>query len=152
MAEQYRIYVATSWNNKEEANAAAEQLRAAGYIVDCRWLSVHDDVPVDDPRRPEFLKEQALNDLEDILNSDVFILLNQFQKRGEETSGKAVEMGFAFATQRPVIMIGEPTNVFHYLDFPQFPDLETAISWMKAREAEAEEEEKDASKLEGAVR
>ena len=100
-----RVYVAAPWVRRNEAREAAYQLIEAGHVVTCRWLTVHGG---DD--RPERLRQEADNDLSDLLNSDIMLLLNL-----EKSEGKAVETGFAIATGMDIIAVGQPSNVFHYL-------------------------------------
>lgn len=126
---EVKIYLAAPWKDKELAKAAADKLAEAGYYITSRWHHVHADKPADSSGLefdPTMLKQEALNDAEDVYAADVFLLLNT-QKRGEETSGKAVETGMAMAWGKPVILVGEPTNVFHYLDIHKVSDIEGAI-------------------------
>ena len=134
---EVRIYVAAPMKEKELAREAAKQLTDAGFRVVSRWLWLHGDKPADDSGLlydPEVLKREATNDAQDVFNCDVFVLLNT-QLRGEETSGKAVETGMAMAWGKPVILVGSPTNVFHYLDVIKVSDVIGAIyvinDWVK---------------------
>ena len=123
----YRCYVAGPWMHRDEVRVVAQKVRDAGYTVDCRWLDVHDDVALDDPNREAFLRAQALADIEDILASDAFIYVNSMM-----SEGKAVELGMAIATLKPIIIIGDRNNnIFLSLSMPAFPTVEEALVWMK---------------------
>ena len=125
------IYVAAPWAEKEYAKAVADQLKAAGFGIASRWLYFEKDAGNGLEIDEATLCQEALNDIEDVIGCDAFLLLNT-QKRGEETSGKAVETGIAIATLKPIVIIGERTNVFHYLNMPRFATVEEAIVWMNS--------------------
>ncbi|HVI39168.1 MAG TPA: nucleoside 2-deoxyribosyltransferase [Anaerovoracaceae bacterium] len=103
------IYLAGPWAYRDLAKQVRNHLVGAGIEVTSRWL----DFP-GDSHDPEVLQREAINDLEDVRKADALVLLN-LQKRGEETSGKAVETGYALALGKPVYMVGNPSNVFHWL-------------------------------------
>lgn len=133
----YRLYVAGPWADRPYVNEQAQKLRDAGYTVDARWLTIHaegdGDLNNEDPANQEFYREQALNDIEDLLQADALFLVNT-----QKSEGKAVETGIAIATLKPTVMVGKRTNVFHTLNIPRFDTTEDAIVWMKAQE-EAEQ-------------
>lgn len=104
-----KCYIASPWQERLVARSVREKCRAAGIEVTSRWL----DFP-GDSHDPKVFQEEALNDYDDVRRADVLLLLN-LQKRGEETSGKAVETGMALAWGKAVFMVGEPSNIFHYL-------------------------------------
>jgi nucleoside 2-deoxyribosyltransferase len=89
----------------------------AGIEVTSRWIDEH---KLETDHR--ILRLEAEHDLEDIRQAEWFILLNS-QKRGEETTGKAVELGYALARGKRIVVVGERTNVFHSL--PQIRIVET---------------------------
>ena len=115
-----KIYLAAPWTDKIIAQNAAEKFREAGFEITSQWLTSED---TDDP---EALKAHALRDISDLLSSNMLVLLNT-QERGYETSGKAVETGIAIAWLKPIIVVGDPTNVFHYLNIPKVATVEEAI-------------------------
>ena len=134
------VYLAASWKERDHAREVRESMKANGIEVNSRWLDTEgsDEAATDETRGDE-----ALKDIEDVLSADVFVLLNT-QKRGEETSGKAVETGIAImattieeAKTCAIIVVGEKTNVFHYLHGAMFnvatPD--DAIKLIKEWEA-----------------
>ena len=105
-----KIYVAAPWAEKDgAAKDARTLLQAAGHTVTSRWIDYkgaeHD---------PEVLKQEAINDWEDVATANMLFLLN-LQPRGSETSGKAVETGIALALGKRIVAVGEKSNVFHYL-------------------------------------
>ena len=133
---QPKIYVASPWVDKSIAHEAKIKLEAEGFVVTSRWIVDHLDKPATQSGLefdPEILIREATHDVEDIFKCDILILLNT-QKRGEETSGKAVETGMAMAWLKPVIVVGERSNVFHWL-MPVVSTLEEAIALIRSWEA-----------------
>ena len=102
------VYICGPWAERPVARSVREKCRAAGLEVTSRWLDF-----LGDSHDPKILLEEALNDCDDVRRADVLLLLN-LQKRGEETSGKAVETGMALEQGKTVFMVGAPSNVFHY--------------------------------------
>jgi nucleoside 2-deoxyribosyltransferase len=122
---QIRIYTAGPWADREMMREVAAKLQQAGYVVECRWLT-HEEYPLDHPNRQQYLKEQALNDIEDLLDSDMLVYV-----KSRMSEGKATELGIAIATLKPIILIGERVNnVFLNLEIPAFDTIEAAIEWM----------------------
>lgn len=118
------IYIAAPWSMKHLAKEAAQKFKAAGWGISSHWFNYEGDGETVHPR---LFQEEALRDAEDVSNCDVFVLLN-LQRRGEETSGKAVEMGIAIGCGIPVVVVGGWTNVFHFLpDVVMVGTVEEAI-------------------------
>lgn len=99
------IYVAAPWKRKMNAALAADALTAAGHVITSSWIDYPGDT--DDP---EELAIEAVTDMQDIDDADVFVLLNL-----EPSEGKAVETGIALVEGLHIIGVGQPSNVFHYL-------------------------------------
>lgn len=122
-----KIYTAGPWADRPHVREIAQKLRDAGHEVTSRWLEV-EDVLDDDPRRDEYLRQQAIHDLEDVIEADGLVYVNS-----RLSEGKATELGFAMATLKPVIIIGDRrNNVFLHLELPAFPTIDDAIVWMNA--------------------
>lgn len=116
------IYVAAPWKHRERARVAAETLHQAGHLIIARWLAIESDTS-----DPQQLCEEAIEDWTDLSRCELMVLLNI-----EQSEGKAVEQGLALAWGIPIIGIGQPSNVFHYL--PQYtwvPTLHAAIDYLQ---------------------
>ena len=100
------IYVAAPWLRKTEAKEARKKLEEAGFTVTSGWV----DIPDDEDRDEAYMREQALNDYSDVFAAQALVLLNL-----EKSEGKAVETGLALATNMPILLVGERTNIFHWL-------------------------------------
>lgn len=105
------IYLAAPWASRDTAKEVRDLFRAEGLEVTSRWLDLPTSSTESDPNTRLI---EAQNDFIDVFRADALVLLN-FQKRGEETSGKAVETGLALAWGKPIYMYGDTSNVFHYL-------------------------------------
>lgn len=122
-----RIYIAAPWDHKAEACAAATQLEAAGHTITKKWWE-HPEVAGflrNDDDNDE-LAIQAVEDISGVWNANVFLLLNM-----APSEGKCVETGLALAYGTPIIIIGQRSNLFHYLPgIPIVPDVATAIAYI----------------------
>lgn len=100
-----RIYVAGPYVARESLLQTKSEIEAHGHEVTSRWLlGSHDDLA------PIIC---ATDDLEDIERADALIL---FLDRGPGSrGGMYVELGYAIAKGKKVILVGERTNVFTWL-------------------------------------
>ena len=98
------IYLAAPWVDREYAKSVSTTLVSAGFSITEPWW----DHP--DTTNNEELQEQAWKDFLGVISADCVIVLNT-----SKSEGKAVETGLALARKIPVIVVGEPTNIFHHL-------------------------------------
>jgi len=103
-----KVYLAAPWTHRDFAPAWAKAFTDAGHTITLPWW----EHPETD--KPEELQNCAIDDFTAVVRADVLVLFNT-QLRGSETSGKAVETGIALAHIKPIILIGERTNVFHHM-------------------------------------
>lgn len=135
-----KLYIAGPWVDRDAVNVEAQKFRDAGHTVDCRWLTLHTEVgqssgdALNQDEHQEFLREQALNDIEDLLNSELLVLINS-----AKSEGKAVETGIAITALIPIILIGKRSNIFHTLNIPIFATSEEAIVWIAEQVRMAQE-------------
>lgn len=124
------FYTAGPWKDREAVREVAQKLRDNGYEVNSRWLEVPEETP-DGMTRDEYMKQQALNDMEDVIKADALIYVNT----GTLSEGKATELGVSIAMLKPIIAIGgRGGNIFLHLNIPNFPTIDEAIDWMKEEE------------------
>ena len=117
------IYLAAPWKDRDHAREVRGHFQAAGIVVNSRWL----DFEGDESLSPDEVKRQeALNDIEDVVSADTVVVLNT-----SYSEGKAVETGMAILLMKGLILVGQPSNVFHYLDFPKVDTVEEAIAVVK---------------------
>lgn len=101
-----QVYIAAPYPEREAAIQVMQRLEAAGFGVTSTWLKEHD----------ELADKYARLDLDDILRSDAVVALNPTVYQNAGTGGRHVEFGYALALNRPIVLVGERSNIFHYLD------------------------------------
>lgn len=100
-----KIYVAAPWDYRETARQAGQTLSEAGFRVVSTWWYRED-------QGSQHYGPDAAADLDELQKADVLIVLNLCI-----SEGKAVELGYALAQKKMVIVVGERSrvNIFHYL-------------------------------------
>ena len=99
-----KVYIAGPWARKDEAEKAAVVFERAGYIVARPWWFFEED-------GTDAMKEElAIADVVGVINADCVVVLNL-----EKSEGKAVETGITIALGKPLIVVGERSNIFHWL-------------------------------------
>ena len=103
-----RVYLAGPWLARPLMPAASALFEAAGYQIVTRWWE-HADAA----GSGEELVRQAAADLSGVWNTDAFVLLHYVL-----SEGKACELGYAIALDKPIIVVtfnyeGVP-NLFHF--------------------------------------
>ena len=104
------IYIAAPWIHKADALAAQVALEAVGHTVVSHWIKYHSDAVIGAPDDFHELRTQALEDVKDLAESHVLVLLNL-----SKSEGKATELGFALSLDLRVVLVGERTQIFHYM-------------------------------------
>lgn len=121
-----RVYLAAPWCDRELARDAAATFERAGFTITERWWE-HPDVP-NYPlnctaAEHDELGDQAVKDFIGVVTAHALILLNT-----GKSEGKAVETGVAIAGNKPIILVGERSNIFHFLPcVQQVADVAAAI-------------------------
>jgi nucleoside 2-deoxyribosyltransferase len=90
-----------------EANVLRNLLFDSGFECTARWIL--DGLSGD-------TTETAEGDLADVARADVLVALNPATWKDRGTGGRHVELGYALALKKPVLLLGVRSNVFHYLD------------------------------------
>lgn len=100
-----RIYIAAPYPLRHEAIQVMQRLEADGHTVTSRWLK----------RESQMSHEEATNDLADVAAADVLLALHppDWHERGK--GGRHVELGYAVALGKTVVLWGQRTNQFHHL-------------------------------------
>jgi len=127
-----RVYIAAPWSQKATtARDTYDECQIAGLEVTSRWI----DREVLGFYSKNELRDEANADLEDLSNSDMFILLNT-----QDSGGKMFETGVAYALGLPVIIVGDSTNIFCNLEEITIVDsVKRAIEVIHVKGAEWEE-------------
>lgn len=103
------FYLAAPFIDKDAARAARQQIEdALGYKCTSRWIDNHVQDFVGMPSA--VARREANADIGDILEAELFILLNTGY-----SEGKMFELGYAVSDDMPIVLIGERTHIFHHL-------------------------------------
>lgn len=110
-----KIYIAGSWNERDWLqDVAIEIIKATGHTITSRWWTC---------AVGKNALQCALMDIQDMDSADCIMV---FMRGATHRGGRMVELGYAIGKGKPVILIGEPTNVFTYL-MPSFPTWQEAL-------------------------
>lgn len=102
-----KVYIAAPYELHGKACATASWLESQGIEVTSSWLNPgtfgNDD-------------KTARLDLDDVARADLLLALNPEAWRKSGTGGRHVELGYALALGKQIVLVGVRTNVFHHLD------------------------------------
>lgn len=139
-----KFYLASRFSRKDEVEANARALRLSGYEVISRWHTPGHQLG---PSQSDAERTQrGVEDFEDVLTADAVIVhtgdvdpVTGAATRG----GYHTEVGIALGTGKPIALVGERLNVFHYIpgivQFETFDEAWHAIDmgWWPPTYAEA---------------
>lgn len=100
------VYLAAPWELQGDVRALRDALVDAGIHSVARWLDADSNT---------YTEEWASNCFWDIQRCDVLMLWNPESWGRIGTGGRHVEVGLALALEKPVILLGARTNIFHHL-------------------------------------
>lgn len=100
-----KVYIAAPYPERTLAIKTMKRLEWQGCEVTSRWLKGGDALT----------DEWARNDLEDVARADLLLALNPEGYSNVGTGGRHVELGYAIALNKAILLVGERTNIFHYL-------------------------------------
>lgn len=106
-----KIYVASSFVNKDAVRSAISILESAGHSITHDW-TVHDDGGRTGEELVAFLKQCAQQDFDGVVNADAILVLNHELGRGMFT-----EMGIAQALGKPIAVcdVDRANNIFFHM-------------------------------------
>ncbi len=111
------IYLAARFSRKDELNGYRRILERDGCEVTSRWLTgVHEWIGTVDEFIPHTAQQAFANDdLEDIERSGLFLYFADPPDNRGTRGGKDFELGYAYATGIPCIVVGHRSHVFTHL-------------------------------------
>lgn len=125
-----KVYLAHNYAAKESLRAVKAALEAAGIIVTSRWI----DANPEDPYSPITMREEAENDVADVLRADAVVhFTDNFGDRPGR--GKYVELGLAVGFDKRVLLVGHEQSgcVFYHLkQMEHYPAEITTSDLIKA--------------------
>jgi nucleoside 2-deoxyribosyltransferase len=100
------VYIAAPYEERKQANRVRVRLAAQSIACSSRWLT--------DDGSATLSHEWARADLDDVRAADALLALNPpaYHQRG--SGGRHVELGYALALDKPILVVGERSNIFHY--------------------------------------
>lgn len=106
------IYLCAAYERRLFMLAQADALESAGHSVVSRWVfGEHEGGAL----TPEASARYAREDLEDLDRAHVLIAMGEHRGR-YFSGGRHVELGYALARRKIVILVGPAENVFHHSD------------------------------------
>lgn len=102
-----KVYIAAPWPIRDRAIEVRRGLASHGIQCTARWLT---------DARLRMDDATATMDLSDVARADVLVAINPAAWIERGTGGRHVELGFALGLQKPIVVLGVRSNIFHYLD------------------------------------
>jgi len=115
MLRPRKLYVAS--HNRENAQSVRDQLLRAGHQPICQWVDRAEEW--DRGWQALTQKEKyavVYRDLHDLERAVDGLVLLAGPSDKSWSGGKHVELGYCLALRRPVWVVGEAENVFHFHD------------------------------------
>jgi nucleoside 2-deoxyribosyltransferase len=114
------VYLAAPYAVRDVVRGLAAELTRVGFTVTSTWLEEKHEITDGTQKAAADLSDEqvathARQDFQDIDRSNLFVLFTAAACGAEGGGGRHVETGYALAQGVPVIVIGEPENVFHRL-------------------------------------
>lgn len=133
-----RAYLAAPYAARDRVRDYARDLARIGIDVTASWLDEQHEINAGTTGAataldPAEVARHAATDLDDIERCDVLVLFTAaslgLDQADVPSGGRHVETGYALAKGVPVIVVGEPENVFHRLD--RLPLLPIGLPWVQ---------------------
>ena len=123
-----KVYLAAAWSRRLEILEVAHKLENVGVEITSNWLT--EEAGMNTGAREKFLRDRAYIDLADVDRADILVrftdpeyletdvyeayttLLRNPVPRKLLSAARMVEMGYALAKGKTVIVIGGKQNVF----------------------------------------
>ncbi len=118
------FYLAPRFSQREEMQGYKADLEARGHRVYGRWID--DPYPATEDfilRHAEIAAPLALEDLWEIAQAATFIAFTE-PPGASGRGGRHVELGYALARDKRVIVVGPHENIFHHL-----PGIRAYATW-----------------------
>lgn len=121
-------YLAAPFGHREQAKDAREKINTLGWECTSQWIDNH--FQTDAELTPDLARREANSDISDVLEAEAFVFLNTGY-----SEGKMFELGYAYAEDIPIYLIGERTHIFHHLKgVRRYPSVEEFVADMRGKE------------------
>jgi nucleoside 2-deoxyribosyltransferase len=118
------VYIAAPYELREQANAVRLLLADRHIVCSSRWI-VQDDSAIES-------HEWAQVDLDDIKAADVLVALNPPEFARSGSGGRHVELGYALALDKQILVVGARSNIFHHHHAVTICEsIDHAVGWLQ---------------------
>lgn len=117
-----KVYLAARFSDRPYMELVADKLKSHGVEVTARWVYGGEDGLT--------RKDIAVLDIDDVAACDTLVTYTQPYGTVTKGGGRHVEFGYALATGKRLILIGERENVFHH--YPNVMAFPTLQAWLVA--------------------
>lgn len=116
------VYLAAPYVAREEVAHYAAELASVGFRITSRWLAETHEIGegtagAATDLAPALVSKHAHDDLHDIDDCDILVALTAASLGAlapfGNSGGRHVELGYAIARNKRVLVVGEPENIFH---------------------------------------
>lgn len=126
------VYLAARYERRAEMVVLSLELERYNIITTSRWIDGSQE------EKEEYFARYAQECIDDIRCADVIVL---FAEKTKGRGGRHVELGYALALERPIVIVGGHEHIFSYLpEIIHVPDWDKALmvlySWSR-QETEA---------------
>lgn len=108
------FYLASGFSHRYALRNLGKVLEELGHNVVSQWLYLEVRPDPDDPDKDIFLREIGQKNYEDLQRADVLVL-DMDGVRVDGNGGAHTELGFFLAKEKPIYLVGNPSNSFHWL-------------------------------------
>lgn len=108
------IYVAATFDRRDEAIDIAKALLELGYHVTSQWLGQwRDNLNKPTKALQEEAEQAGERDMKDVLAADIFLMITGDDKQVKPSGGgRHTEFGIAFHAEKIIFILGPRENVF----------------------------------------
>lgn len=109
-----KVYLAARYSRRAELLGYVTELARRGFHVTSRWLAGDHQAPdaTEDAAAMNLKVKWAQEDLQDIEEADILIAFTEKPRSDATRGGRHVELGYALAAGKAVVVIGPIENVF----------------------------------------
>ncbi len=112
-----KVYLAAAYSRRLHMREIAKSLIEAGHSITSQWIWTdwtgidREATAVPSEHRMEWLS----SDLEDIGRCDCIVNFSQMEgMEGGKRGGRHVELGYAMALNKHLVLVGPPEHLFHF--------------------------------------
>ncbi len=117
-----RVYIAAPYGAREQVRGYADGLIKLGVTPTCQWVYGSRPITSGTTGTAPYLSDKDANayatqDLLDVASSDALVMLTEHASKiaagGAASGGRHIELGYALALGKRVIVVGLAENIFH---------------------------------------